>query len=225
MVNLTNLVASVDILGNPFRHDVACSLQGFFLVVDVFFLVNEAFSHAVHVVVVLRHDEFCQWFKAFLTCNLGLGAAFRLVGEIQVLDILQGLGIVYLFLKFRRQFFLLCYRFQHKLLAFLELIELFEAFLHIRHGFLVHRVCHFLAVTRNERYSGTLAEQLYHILGHSRRNSELLRYLICKIHNFIYYLFKIFHAASACNCNIINPLYVLAPCFFASAINFVVSGL
>ena len=175
MENLADAVAPVDVLRDPFGHDVLGTLQGFLHVVDAFARVDVTCREAVHRVHVLRHDLCGKRLQSFFACDGCASAAFGLVGEVEVLHFLQGLGVEYLLLQFGREFLLLADGGNDAFLAFLEFGELFEAMLHSGHVLFVHRARPFLAVAGDEGDGGAFVEKAYDV-GHMVRGQvEFLR--------------------------------------------------
>ena len=120
--------------------------------------------------------------QTFLTGDGGAGAAFRLVGQIQILNFLQGLGVQYLLLQFGREFLLLTDGGDDAFFAFLQFGELFEAFLNSGHILFIHCARHFLAVAGNEGDGGAFVEEANDI-GHMVRGEvEFLRNLRCEVY-------------------------------------------
>ena len=194
-------------------------MQGLVHVAHAFFLINIAFGDAFHLVGVLRHDLRGQRFEAFLARDGGAGAAFGLVGEIQVLDFLHRLGVQYLLLQFGREFLLFADGGDDALLAFLQFGELFEAVLHGGHVLLVHRAGHLLTVACDEGDGGAFVQEAYDV-GHMMRGLvEFLRDLrgeVGVLHDVCFYGAKIAFSWKGLEpARKKNPNYDSSNCFFS----------
>ena len=104
--NLADAVAPVDVLRDPFCHDVLGALQGFFDVVDTLARIDIARGEAVYHVYILRHDLCGKRLQTLFAGDGGTGAAFGLVREVEVFHLLHSFGVQYFLFQFRCKFLL-----------------------------------------------------------------------------------------------------------------------
>jgi len=173
----THGLAVLGILAHHFGDDVACAFERFRDRGHALFGVDECCGVGLEGLGSLRPKELRQRLQALLARHLGLGAALRLVRQVEVFQLVLLEHRLDLRLQFRRELALRFDRFEDGFATLFELAEVFQLLLAIADLHLVEVAGDFLAVARNERHGGALVEQLHHGCQALERNVQELGYV------------------------------------------------
>ena len=181
---LPQALADGRIVADPLGDDVICSLQSVRRRLHALVRVDEVLGSFLRpgAVSLLGKQQLCQGFQPLFPGYGGAGAAFLLVGAVEILHLCQGLGAVDGGGQFLRQLALLLDGLFHRIPAFLQPAEVLEPFLQRPEGGVVHSAMKLLAVAGNEGDRVALVQQPDHVFHMPGVLIQLLRQRLNHIH-------------------------------------------
>ncbi len=151
----------VRVLGEPFDEDRAGTVQSGGHVRDATVSVHEVSRLEEGIVVRVGEEQVGQRLQARLAGDLGPSTAFRLVGQVQVLQPRLRVGGADLALEFVGQLALAADLGQDRVPALVEFAQVTQALLERAQLRVVERAGGFFAVPGDERHGGAAVEQLH----------------------------------------------------------------
>ena len=158
----------ISVIGELFRQNVFCPVDGIFHSFHTFFRIYESGG-----IFFQRHQKclseniFCQRCQTFFLGNGCTGTAFGTVRTVNILDFRLGHGPFQFCGKLVGHGALFCNGVTHHFSFFFQISESGEPFRQLTDDLVIQRACDFFPVTGNERHSIAFIQQ-FHGVFHLR---------------------------------------------------------
>ncbi len=171
----------IGILGEALDQDRARAFECGGNIGDFLVGIDEGRRDLLRLVLGLRHQHVGERLEPGLLGDLGLGAALRLVGQIDVFQAALAVGRHDLGFERDIELALLADRIEHRGAALLELAQIGQPFFQRAQLRIIERAGELLAVSRDERHRRAAVEQRHRRLDLLVANPQLLRNLMMNL--------------------------------------------
>lgn len=151
------LLTASAVFAHPLGNDVGSSGEGIFG--GGYILSEIACGRRRRVGAIAGHDDFSQRFESVFTGDLCARAAFRLIWQVEILEIGRGECALDFFTQFGCKCVLSLYGLKNENLPVGQFPELVEAFGYFENRHFVETSGHLFAITRNERDGGAFGKK------------------------------------------------------------------